>query len=85
MNQTKKRNPDASVNDVVIVAPSMRVVEPNSNKVHIKGYDDYATMCGLTNDAYLGSGCEIKYGTRRKVTCETCINVVLHAAQFVSR
>jgi hypothetical protein len=72
------------VNDVVIVAPSMRVVEPDNEYVHIRGFDSYATLCGLTDDAYLGTGKAITYGTRRKVTCWACIGTAKHAAQFVS-
>lgn len=69
----------------VVVSPKDRVIEPGTDRVCIRGPDLYATMCGLLDDAYEDQSKKIKYGTRRMVTCRSCINAVLHASQFVSR
>ena len=66
---------------LIKVPTELRVVEPGSCKVCVKGsfLGDYATMCGLTADAHW----DIKYGTRRKVTCQACIEAIIHASQYL--
>lgn len=68
----------------LVVPTKKRVIEPDVQVVHVKGYDDYATMCGLTNDSHANTGKNIIYGTRKKVSCKACINAILHALQFLS-
>jgi hypothetical protein len=63
------------------IPPSMRVIDPIESKVCIHGPDTYATMCGLADDADPG----IVYGTRRAVTCQACVEAVLHASQFLKQ
>lgn len=61
------------------IPPRMRVVDPTDHRVCIHGPDTYATMCGLADDADY----RIVYGTRRPVTCQSCVNAVLYASKFI--
>ena len=64
------------------IPPSMRVIDPTDNRVCIHGPSCYATMCGLADDA---DTLRIVYGTRRAVTCQACVEAVLHASQFLKQ
>ena len=67
------------------IPPSMRVVDPTDNRVCVHGPSCYATMCGLADDAFASDAREIIYGTRRAVTCQECVDAVLHASQFLKQ
>ena len=77
----------APVERLVSVPVAFRVYEPTHDIVHIKGINTYASLCGLTDDAYCGrpDSEQLKYGVRRPVSCESCRQVAIHAAKFVAR